>query len=105
MDVAAAIKERVSVRAFLDKPVPQDVLTDIFQTAQSSPSNCNTQPWESYVVSGAKRDELMQKLVAAVMTGNPPNPDFDWQVRYQGAHRDRQIASAMALYGAMGRWR
>ncbi|MCK5574503.1 MAG: nitroreductase family protein [Sphingomonadales bacterium] len=102
MDVATALKSRVSVRAFLDKPVPQDVLTRIFQAAQSSPSNCNTQPWESYVVSGAKRDTLMQKLVAAVMAGNPPNPDFDWKVKYQGAHRDRQFASAMALYGAMG---
>jgi len=102
MDVADALKSRVSTRAFLKKPVPQDVLTRIFSQAQFSPSNCNTQPWESYVVSGAKRDELEKKLVAAVMSGNPPNPDFDWQVRYKDAHRDRQFASAMALYGAMG---
>jgi len=58
MDVAESIQKRLSVRAFLDKPVPEDTLKRIFSDAQKSPSNCNVQPWQTYVVSGEKKDEL-----------------------------------------------
>jgi len=50
----------------------------IFSSAQMSPSNCNVQPWQIYVVSGAKKDVLKDKLVGAMMSWNPPNPDFTW---------------------------
>jgi nitroreductase len=102
MTVSDALKKRVSIRAFLDKPVPDDVLRTIFTDAQHSPSNCNVQPWQVYVVSQAKKDALKDALVAAVMTGKEPNPDFDWKVRYEGIHRDRQFDSANALYSSMG---
>jgi len=53
-------------------------------------------------VSGAKKDQLKAELVASVASGKPPNPDFEWNVGYQGVHRERQFGSANALYGAMG---
>jgi nitroreductase len=102
MDVSTALKNRISIRAFLDRPVPEDVLRRVFSDAQLSPSNCNVQPWQVYVVSGKKKDELKDRLVAAVMTGNPPNPDFEWSIHYEGVHRERQFGSAAALYGSMG---
>ncbi len=102
MNVSTALKNRTSIRAFLDKPVPDDILKKIFSFSQFSPSNCNVQPWDVYVVSGEKKDELKEKLLAEVMSGNPPNPDFDWKVKYDGVHRERQYGSARALYGAMG---
>lgn len=102
MTLSHILDTRFSTRAFLDKPVPLDILTDIFSKAQKSPSNCNVQPWQSLVVSGNSRDDLSKALVAAVMSGNPPNPDFDWSVKYTGEHRARQFGSANALYSAMG---
>jgi nitroreductase len=102
MTVSDAVKNRISIRAFLNKPVPRDVLETIFTDAQQAPSNCNVQPWQVYVVSGASRDALQEKLVAAVMSGKEPNPDFAWYVKYQGIHRDRQFGSANALYSSMG---
>jgi len=102
MSVSDALKKRVSVRAFLDKPVPADTLKRIFSDAQLAPSNCNVQPWQVYVVSGEMKDRLKDSLVAAVMSGKEPNPDFDWKVRYDGIHRDRQFGAANALYGSMG---
>lgn len=102
MNVSDAMKQRISIRAFLDKPVPDGIMKKIFSDAQFSPSNCNVQPWKVYVVSGARKDELKDKLVAAVMSGNMPNPDFDWKVKYDGIHRDRQFGSANALYSSMG---
>ena len=96
------LKERVSIRAFQDTKVPQETLKKIFSDAQLSPSNCNVQPWQIHVVSGAKKDQLKDKLIEAVMSGQPPNPDFNWKVRYDGIHRDRQFGSANSLYSSMG---
>ena len=36
------------------------------------------------------------------MKQQPPSPDFDWKIAYQGIHRERQFGSADALYSAMG---
>lgn len=102
MTVSDALYKRRSVRAFLDKPVPEETLRKIFKDAIQSPSNCNVQPWQTYVVSGAKRDELKDLLVAELLKGNDPNPDFDWRIKYEGIHRDRQFDAAIALYGSMG---
>ena len=102
MTVVSAMQKRVSTRAFLDKPVPEQTLKRIFENAQQSPSNCNTQPWHAHVVSGETRDRLGKQLQASVMAGNPPNPDFNWRVFYEGVHKDRQYGAADTLYTAMG---
>ncbi len=102
MTVAEAIQKRLSVRAFLGKPVPEVTLKKIFSSAQKSPSNCNVQPWQTYVVSGSKKDELKNLLLEEVMTKIEPNPDFDWRIKYEGPHRDRQFGAAFALYDSMG---
>ena len=102
MYVSRALQERTSIRAFLDKPVPDHVLKRIFGLSQMSPSNCNVQPWQVYVVSGKEQEALKEKLVAEVKKGHPPNPDFNWEIKYEGVHRDRQFGAAFALYGSMG---
>ena len=102
MSVSAALQQRFSVRAFNGTPVPQKVLEEIFALARHAPSNCNVQPCQAYVLSGAMKDQLKQELVNAVLSGSSPNPDFEWGVGYQGAHRERQFGSANALYGALG---
>jgi nitroreductase len=102
MSVAAALQKRVSIRAFLPKPVPAEELRRIFTAAQLSPSNCNVQPWQVYVVSGATKQILQDRLVADVASGKPATPDFDWSLKYEGELRERQFGSAAALYGALG---
>ncbi len=97
MSVSEVLHQRVSVRAFKDTPVAQATLDEIFTLARHAPSNCNVQPCQTYVVCGASKDQLKQELVAAVLSGSPPNPDFEWNVRYQGVHRERQFGSAFAI--------
>jgi nitroreductase len=101
MTVSATLKQRFSVRAFRSTPVPQAVLEEIFALARQAPSNCNVQPCRAYVVSGAKKEQLKVELAGAVLSGKPANPDFEWDVKYQGEHRERQFGSANALYSAM----
>ena len=102
MSVSDALKKRVSVRAFSNTPVPQAVLEEIFTMARQAPSNCNVQPCRVYIVSGAKKDQLKDELVNAALSGAPANPDFEWDLKYQAEHRERQFGSANALYSAMG---
>lgn len=103
MSVLSILENRYSVRGFKkDKPVDEALLKTIFTEAQRAPSNCNVQPWQTYVVSGTARETLSKSLVEAVMAGKPPNPRFDWVTRYQGKHRERQFGSANALYSALG---
>lgn len=101
MTISDILKKRISIRAFLNKPVPPELLTLIFEQAQSAPSNCNVQPWHPYVVSGKTKDEVKEALLKTVMSGAAPNPDFNWLPKYQGIHRERQFASANALYSSM----
>lgn len=102
MTLTDLLNSRFSVRAFKSDPVDADILTDVFSTAQRAASNCNVQPWHTYVVSGAQKDALKKSLVNTVMQQQKPQPDFNWQVAYQGIHRERQFGAANALYGAMG---
>jgi nitroreductase len=60
MNVAEAIRERKSVRAFRADPVSLDMLREIVEQALRAPSWGNTQPWEFAIVSG-KRLEAIQK--------------------------------------------
>lgn len=101
MSVSTLLQTRYSVRAYLEKPVNEKILQTVFETAQKSPSNCNVQPWQSYVVSGAKKDALKQALLETITQGGKPNPDFNWLPQYQGIHKERQFGAADSLYQAL----
>jgi len=63
--VDAAITSRRSVRAFMPTPVPRQTVEDILQVASRAPSGTNTQPWHAWVLTGASKDELSRKILAA----------------------------------------
>lgn len=102
MSLDDAIHQRRSVRGFLPAPVPEAVLKEVFSTAQFAPSNCNIQPWQVFVASGATRDELKKRMVERAMSGTPISPDFDYLPNFDGVHRQRQVACAVELYTNMG---
>ncbi len=63
--VDAAITSRRSVRAFLPTPVPRQVIEDILAVASRAPSGVNTQPWKVTVLTGAAKQALSRKILAA----------------------------------------
>jgi len=63
--VDAAITSRKSIRAFLPPPVPRETIEDILRVASRAPSGTNTQPWNVYVLTGAAKQELSNKILAA----------------------------------------
>lgn len=96
------LRQRRSVRGYLPTPIPEATLNAVFELAQWAPSNCNVQPWQVYVASGATRDSLRQRFLDGVASGRAMTPDIGFMPSLTGLHRDRQVECAQALYGAMG---
>ena len=49
----------------LSTPIEPEVIKDILRVASRAPSGTNTQPWKVYVVTGHKRDEMVERVCAA----------------------------------------
>lgn len=65
LSVDAAIQSRFSARAYLPREVDKEVLEDLLQVAGRAPSGTNTQPWNVYVLQGARKDQLIQSVCQA----------------------------------------
>ena len=92
---------RRSIRDFKPDSVPQDIISSVFGGAQRAPSNCNTQPWFVHVVTGETLEQLKAELPAKFAAGEIAL-DFPYDGQYEGVYRDRQYASATALYDSLG---
>ncbi len=64
MDVLQAIEKRRSVRAYQDKPVPEEKLRKILEAARLAPSARNSQDYQLVVV----KNEKMRKKIASEAT-------------------------------------
>ncbi|ENL0204305.1 nitroreductase [Salmonella enterica] len=96
------VRERHSMRNFLPHPVPEDILRSVLEDAQHSPSNCNTQPWQTHIVSGPKRDVVSKAILAADDAGQL-TPDFSFGINdFPGVFRERYKEQGAAYYQAIG---
>lgn len=76
MDAIECIKNRMSIRKFTPEPVAQDVLMEVVQTAQWSPSYKNSQPWEVVILSGDKKNALSEMMLELLEKGTETCPDL-----------------------------
>ncbi|MCK4872295.1 MAG: nitroreductase family protein [Phycisphaerales bacterium] len=86
MDVIEAIRTRRSIRAYLDKPVPGDVIRQIIEAGILAPSGGNCQPWRFVVVTDREKikqfdDEHHQPWVetAPAVIVACANPHDTWE--------------------------
>ena len=94
------LKKRKATRSFLPIKIDENLIKKIFSCARFCPSNCNTQPWFSAVVSGEKLQLLREKILISVNNGEFTY-DFPYDGKYIDIYRDRQRNAAKALYQAM----
>ena len=108
--VDAAITSRMSVRAFTAQAVARQTLTELLQVASRAPSGTNTQPWKVYVLQGASRNTLCDKVCAA-HDGIRANPALAAQYREEydyypekwvSPYIDRRRENGWGLYGLLG---
>jgi nitroreductase len=99
MNVVEAIKNRKSVRAFLDQPVEDETIVKILDAARWAASGTNTQPWEVAVVSGETKVKLQQQLVDAFESGMKQKMDYQYYpAEWVEPFRSRRIQCGLKLY-------
>jgi nitroreductase len=104
--VDAAITSRRSVRAFLPEPVPRRVIEEILRVASRAPSGTNTQPWKVYVLTGASKATLTQKIMAAYddpAVAATHEEEYAYYPReWVSPYIDRRRKIGWDLYGLLG---
>jgi len=55
MDVFEAVQRRKSVRAYDPRPIPEDVMRRVLESARLSPSAVNRQPWHFILVTDPEK--------------------------------------------------
>ncbi len=108
--VDAAIMSRRSTRAFTQEPVSRQTLTELLQVASRAPSGTNTQPWKVYVLTGASRAALVEKVCAAhdAIRANPAlaaeySEEYDYYPpTWFSPYIDRRRENGWGLYGLLG---
>lgn len=95
------VRERRSVRGFLDKPVPDDIIANIFEIARWSPSGTNVQPWHVFVASGQVLEDIRQGFLERFDSRAEIKTDHRPDRKTPAPWQDRKRACAKVLYDAM----
>lgn len=95
------VRTRRSYRGFLPTPAPEATIREVLEDAQRAPSNCNTQPWNVHIVSGARLQELSRTLLAKNDAGEY-TPDFTFDMdEFYGQYAERKNEQGKAYLDAM----
>ncbi len=101
--ITDALNTRITVRDFLDKPVPEDVLKTLFDTARRTPSGGNLQPWRVHVMTGKALDDFRNECLGKLMKGDmeqstyPAYPSPLWEPQ-----RSWRYKLGEDMYGLLG---
>ena len=92
MELQEAVRNRRSIRQFLDKPVPEEMIREIIADSLWAPSWGNTQPWEIVVVTGEKLNEFKKKNEESLLAGQTTQTDIPmpqvWPNAYMNRYKD-----------------
>jgi nitroreductase len=108
--VDLAISSRQSVRAFTKQVVPRERIAQLLALASGAPSGTNTQPWKVYVLQGASRAGLVDKVCAAhdQVRADPTLAaqyveEYDYYPqKWVSPYIDRRRENGWSLYGLLG---
>jgi nitroreductase len=103
MNVSEAVIERRSVRGFLDKEVPMDVLKELALKSARAATGGNIQPWHIDIVTGAKMDELKEIMRGKLERREKETPGYDIYPREMtDATKARTFQIGEIMYGHLG---
>jgi nitroreductase len=105
MTVTEAILSRRSVRAFLEKPVPRELIEEILTKASRAASGGNVQPWQLYVASGdvlrGFKARMAQRLTESA-EGDLPLEYHVYPHPLKAPYRDYRFKNGEDLYRTVG---
>jgi nitroreductase len=103
LSVQDAITGRRSTRAYLDQPVPREMLERVLSVAGRSPSGSNIQPWKVYVLEGAAKQRLVDALLPKVRAGATEPREYEYYpVKWRDPYLARRRACGFGLYKTLG---
>jgi nitroreductase len=102
--VSKALASRSAVRAYLDKPVPANLVQEILVAAARAPSGGNLQPWHVWALMG---DHLrrFKATVAERARANPMGEGTEYRIypdNLAEPYRTRRFRNGEDLYRALG---
>tara|TARA_R110002110_G_scaffold271566_1_gene486913 strand:+ start:11223 stop:11933 length:711 start_codon:yes stop_codon:yes gene_type:complete len=101
-DILSIIRDRRSVRAFLNKPVSDEIITRIIDCAKWAPSGVNTQPWHIDVLGPKSQKLISNQIIHAREIQQAENPDYQYYPsEWPEPYKTRRKACGSALYGAL----
>lgn len=92
LTIKKAIESRRSVRAFLERQVPEQLIRECLILAAQAPSGANMQPWNVDVLTGNSLKKLTSKLYQVAINDQTMQPDYrfypdTWREPYLGRRR------------------
>jgi len=96
------LDERYSVRAFLPKPVPREIIAHVLKVTQRTASWCNSQPWQVVIASGEAKERFRKAIYTQAASGAPHDSDFPYPREYLGIYLERRRESGFQLYNTLG---
>jgi nitroreductase len=101
-----AIVSRRSVRAYLNKPVPRELIDRVLNLAARAPSGTNTQPWKVTVLTGASKQALTDKILAAYNNAEERAQHTEaydyYPAQWVSPYIDRRRKIGWDMYGLLG---
>lgn len=103
LTVEAAIVGRQSIRAYLDTPVPREVISRVLETSGRAPSGSNIQPWKVYAIEGAALRALTDEIQHVYDAAGEPKREYNYYpVNWREPYLARRRACGWGLYSTMG---
>lgn len=92
MELTEGLRTRQTIRAFLDKDVPRELIAELLAEAHQAPSSSNQQPWNFCVVTGRPLATLCEKLLRAHSESRTPyDPSKGKSIPAQYVDRTRKL--------------
>ena len=103
LSVEEAITGRRSIRAFLPKPVPREIIQKVLLIAGRAPSGTNIQPWKVWVLDGKVRDEVVGEMRAGHDAGDNGQREYHYDLQnWREPYLARRRACGFGLYNTIG---
>lgn len=103
MKVSEAVGSRMSVRAFLPKPVETARLVSVLERAARAPSGGNLQPWHVWLLNGAAMTRFRAMMAPRLAAGEADPPEYPvYPGRLGEPYRTRRFAVGEAMYALLG---
>src|SRR4051812_9755314 len=98
--VEAALLSRRSVRAFLPRAVPRELVERLLTLAARAPNNSNIQPWHAHVLTGEAKRVLGEMIVRELETnGRVAETEYAYQPKeWPEPFRTRRRQFGRSLY-------